>query len=187
MHSDSTSSVTSAELTALRYPIGERATRTVLSSEARAAAIEEIENLPADLHRAVAGLTDAQLDTPYRPDGWTVRQVVHHLADAHSIIATRVRTALTEDDPPVKMWDEVPWAELPDAKAMPIDVSLSIVDAVHARFTYLLRALTPKQFARTSRHPDWGTIPVDYLVDLCVWHGKHHTAQISALRERSGW
>lgn len=187
MHPGTMSSMSSAELSALRYPIGKRATRTELSSEARATAIDEIMHLPADLRRVVAGLTDAQLDTPYRPEGWTVRQVVHHLADAHAIIATRVRTALTEDNPPVKMWDEVPWAELPDARAMPIDVSLAMVDAVQARLTYLLKALTPDQFARTSRHPEWGTITVDYLVDLGVWHGKHHTAQIRALRERSGW
>jgi uncharacterized damage-inducible protein DinB len=183
----SMSSMSSADLTTLRYPIGKRATRGLLSTEERAAAISEIMRLPADLRRAAAGLADAQLDTPYRPDGWTVRQLVHHLADAHAVMTTRIRTALTEDNPPVKMWDEVPWAELPDAKAMPIDVSLSMVDALHARMTYLLRALTPDQFTRTSRHPEWGTITVDYLVDLCAWHGKHHTAQISGLRERNSW
>ena len=178
---------TSVDMAALQYPIGKRTPRTAYSSESRGAVISDIAALPAKVRQAVAGLTDIQLDTPYRPDGWTVRQVVHHLADAHVILYTRAKIALTEDNPPVKMWDEVPWAELPDARAMPIDVSLAMVDAVQARLTYLLKALTPDQFARTSRHPEWGTITVDYLVDLGVWHGKHHTAQIRALRERSGW
>src|SRR5579872_7402026 len=103
MHPKTMSSMSSADLTALRYPIGKRATRSVLSTEERAAAIDAIMHLPADLRRAATGLTDAQLDTPYRPDGWTARQVVHHLADAHAVMTTRVRTALTEDNPPVKM------------------------------------------------------------------------------------
>lgn len=172
---------------ALRYPIGEHEPRTVFSSTSRGAAIDDMAQLPANLRRAVAGLTIRQLDTPYRPSGWTVRQVVHHLADAHMILYVRAKIALTEDTPPVKTWGEAPWAELPDATAMPIDDSLALVDAVHARFVYLLKALTPEQFGRTMSHPERGVIPIDELVSLCAWHGRHHTAHISELRKRSGW
>lgn len=177
----------SIDITALQYPIGKRTPRTAYSSESRAAAISDIAELPAKMRQAVAGLADAQLDTPYRPDGWTVRQVVHHVADAHVVLYTRAKIALTEDNPPVKIWEEIPWAELPDAREMPIHVSLTILDAAHARFAYLFQRLTPDQFARTMQHPVWGTIPVDELIELCAWHGKHHTAHITGLRERSGW
>ncbi|HEY2164929.1 MAG TPA: DinB family protein, partial [Gemmatimonadaceae bacterium] len=120
-------------------------------------------------------------------DGWTVRQVVHHVADAHMVLYTRARTAVTEDNPFVKTWDEERWAELPDAKAMAIDGSLAIIDAVHTRFVHLLRALAAAQWERTMRHPDWGVISIDSLVDLCAWHGKHHTAHVVELRRRNSW
>lgn len=177
----------SLDLAALRYPIGKRKSRMVFSAASRATTMDEIEELPACIGDAAGGLTAAQLDTPYRPGGWTVRQVVHHVADAHLVIYVRARIALTEDDPPVKTWDEVTWAELPDAKAMPIDTSLAIIGAVHARLTHLLRALSPDQFARTMRHPEWGVIPLDELIEICAWHGRHHTAHIVRLRERRGW
>jgi hypothetical protein len=176
----------STDALALRYPIGKRAPRTVFSRASRSAAIDDIAELPPNLRQAVAGLSVAQLDTPYRPGGWTVRQVVHHLADAHVVLYARAKIALTEDNPPVKMWDEVTWAELPDA-AMPIDASLAIVDATHARFVYLLNMLMPDQFGRTMTHPMWGVIPLDELIEICAWHGKHHTAHICALRKRNGW
>lgn len=172
---------------ALQYPIGKRVPRMAFSSESRAAAIGEMAALPANLRRAIAGLSDAQLDTPYRPGGWTVRQVVHHLPDAHVVLYARTKIALTEDNPAVTLWDEVEWAELPDATAMAIDASLSMADAVHARFVHLLGMLTPDQFRRTLRHPLWGVIPVDDLVEICAWHGRHHVAHICALRTRSGW
>lgn len=184
MSNHTTSSV---DLETLRYPIGKHTPHTVFSSESRKATIDEIGQLPVHLRRAVAGLTNAQLDTPYRPNGWTVRQVVHHVADAHMVLYTRARIALTEDNPPVKLWDEITWAELPDARAMPIDSSLTAADAVHARFTYLLNALTPDQFGRTMQHAVWGVIPIDELIELCAWHGNHHTAHIRSLRERKGW
>jgi len=179
----------SSDMLALQYPIGKRVhgTETTFTSASRSAAIDHIAELPAKLRRAVAGLTVAQLDTPYRPDGWTVRQVVHHLADAHVVLYARARIALTEENPPVKMWDEVTWAELPDARDMPIDVSLTIVDSVHARFVHLLNLLTPDQFGRTMQHPVWGVIPVDELVEVCAWHGRHHIAHVCALRTRNGW
>jgi hypothetical protein len=179
----------STDRMALQYPIGKRVpgTGTVFTSASRRAAIDDIAKLPANLRQAVVGLTIAQLDTPYRPDGWTVRQVVHHLADAHLVLYARAKIALTEDNPPVTTWDEVTWAELPDARTMPVDGSLSIVDAVHARFIYLLNRLLPDQFGRTIRHPLWGVIPVDELIEICAWHGRHHTAHIRALRTRNGW
>jgi DinB family protein len=171
----------------LRYPIGRYAPHTPFSDASRAATIASIEQTPAKFRRASAGLTDAQLDTPYRPDGWTVRQVVHHLADAHMVLYARTKIALTEDNPPVKMWDEVTWAELLDARSMPIDGSLAIIDAVHARLVHLLETLTPDQFGRTMKHPEWGVVSIDWLVGLCAWHGEHHTAHVSELRKRRGW
>lgn len=179
----------STDMLELQYPIGKRVhgTGKVFTSASRRAAIDDIAELPANLRQAVAGLTIAQLDTPYRPGGWTVRQVVHHLADAHVVLYARAKIALTEDNPPVKMWDEDTWAELPDAKAMEIDGSLAIVDAVHARFVHLLNLLAPDQFGRTMQHPVWGVIPLDELVEICAWHGRHHTAHICALRTRNGW
>jgi hypothetical protein len=171
----------------LRYPIGTFAPRTSFTAESRAGAIASIERMPANLRRAVAGLADAQLDTPYRPGGWTVRQVVHHVADAHMVLYTRVKVAQTEDNPPVKTWDEVTWAELVDAKRMPIDGSLAILDAVHARLVHFLETLAPDRFSRTTTHPDWGVVSIDGLVDLCRWHGDHHTAHISELRKQRGW
>lgn len=179
--------VSSFDMLAVRYPIGKRAPRTAFSAESRKAAIDAVAEMPGNLRRAVAGLTDPQLDTLYRPGGWSVRQVVHHLADAHLVLYARAKLALTDDNPPVALWDEVNWAELPDAKAMAIDASLAIVDAIHARFVHLLRALTAEQCGRTLRHPIWGVIPVDELVEICAWHGKHHVAHICGLRERSGW
>lgn len=171
----------------LRYPIGSFPELRLFSSETRAAAIADIQETPTQLAMAVSGLTDAQLDTPYRPEGWTVRQVVHHLADAHMVLSTRVRTALTAPDSRVTMWDEEGWAGLPDAKTMPIGGSLTIVEAVHDRAVHLLRALTPDDWSRAIRHPEWGIVPVDTLVNRWAWHGKHHTAHILGLRRRTGW
>lgn len=180
-------SIADREMLALQYPIGTRDSHREFTSATRRAAIDDIAVLPADLRAAVADLDDTQLDTPYRPGGWTVRQVVHHVADANVVIYTRARIALTEASPPVKTWDEVTWAELPDARTMPIDASLAMLAAVHARLTHLLNQLSPDQGARTMSHPVWGVMPVDDLVELCAWHGKHHVAHIVALRKRKGW
>jgi DinB family protein len=177
----------SPDVVDLRYPIGKHTPRAAYSNDTRAAAIENIARLPQQLREAIERLSNAQLDAPYRPDGWSVRQVVHHLADAHSILYARVKIALTETNPLVKTWDEASWAELPDAREMPIDDSMTIVGAVHARLAYLLGRLTPCDLSRTMRHPVWGVIPIDQLVDMCDWHGRHHTAHIRALRVRSGW
>lgn len=171
----------------LRYPIGQHVPRHSHSDMSHAAAIAAIAEVPSNLRRAVDGLTDAQVDTPYRPEGWTVRQLIHHVADSHMVLYVRLRIALTEDRPAVKTWDEAKWAELEDASTMPLDASLAIIEAVHARLVRLVRTLAPVQFARTMLHPDWGEISVDDLLELCAWHGKHHTAHLTEIVRRSGW
>ncbi len=172
----------------LRYPIGPFAYDGPLTPEKRQRALDDIAELPRRLRRAVEGLDDTQLDTPYRDGGWTVRQTVHHLADSHINAYTRFRLALTEDAPTIKPYDEAAWADLKDACDMPIDVSLTLLDALHARWTYLLRHLAPEAFARTFTHPAHGkTFDLDWMLALYAWHGKHHTAHITKLAEREGW
>ena len=173
----------------LRYPIG-RFERPVDPSAAdRAAWIEAIAGAPAALRNAVLGLDDAQLDTPYRPDGWTVRQLVHHLPDSHLNSYVRFKLALTEREPTIKPYDEKGWAELPDGRGPLVAESLALLDALHARWVYLLRAMTPADFARTLVHPERPGAPMtlDVMLALYAWHGRHHVAHITALRERQGW
>ena len=154
--------------------------------ELRQAAIEEIASTPAKMRAAVAGLNDAQLDTPYREGGWTVRQVVHHVPDSHLNAFVRLKLALTEEKPTIKAYNEAAWAELADAK-LPIEVSQALLDSVHARWDALWRSMKPEHFSRVLVHPDLGERTVDWLVFVYAWHGKHHVAHITALRERSGW
>lgn len=171
----------------LRYPIGQLVPRSSYSNESRAADLEAIAETPANINAAVHALTDRQLDTPYRPAGWTVRQVTHHLADSHIVLYVRLRQALTEDGSTVKTWDEVKWAELPDARTMPIEASLAIIAAVHARAVRLVHTLTQEQLACTMMHPDQGEVSIDKLLERWAWHGRHHTAHVTELRRRSGW
>ena len=170
-----------------RYPIGRFQAGGALTPEERAPLLKQIEDAPANLRAAVAGLDDAQLDTPYREGGWTVRQLVHHVADSHLNAYLRLRWALTEDGPTVKGYEEKDWAKLPDASSAPIDISLNILDALHVRWMVLWRAMTEEQFARTWKGPDFSFLPVDDLVRLYAWHGRHHTAHVTALREGEGW
>ena len=142
---------------------------------------------PAALTTTVEGLSDQQLDTPYREGGWTARQVVHHLADAHLLYVVRVRVALTEDHPAVIGFDEARWAEPDDARIGPVLPSLQLFAAAHGRLDWLLRSLRPDDFAKTIRHPSLGTVSVDALMDIYAWHARHHTAQIAALRAREAW
>jgi uncharacterized damage-inducible protein DinB len=158
-----------------------------LTTEERRAAIDAIAAAPAKLRTAVKGLSDSQLDTPYRPDGWTVRQLVHHVADSHMNAYTRFRLALTENNPTIKPYTEAAWAELPDARTMPIAVSLDLLDAMHERLNNLLRAVPAESFARTLNHPENGPMTLDTLLGIYAWHGRHHTAHVSALRERMKW
>ena len=171
----------------LRYPIGRVNKPAGVTDAHRQHWIDEIAAAPAALRAAVAGLTDEQLDTPYRPEGWTVRQVIHHVPDSHLNAYVRFRWALTEDDPPIKAYDEKTWAELPDARTAPIDVSLALLDAVHARWLLLLRSLTAADCARTIQHPEYGPMTVDDLLALYAWHGRHHAAHVTTLRARMGW
>ncbi len=170
-----------------RYPVGRMRRLDAHTAATRAEAVADIAALPARLRNAVNGLGDAQLGTPYREGGWTVRQVVHHVADSHMNAYIRMRFALTQDKPTIMPYDEVVWANLPDARNAPIDASLSLLDGLHARWTTLLRAMTPDQFARAWVHPEHGERTVDWLVELYAWHSKHHVAHITELRKARDW
>jgi hypothetical protein len=152
----------------------------------RGDAIDAIAALPERMRSAVNGLSESQLDTPYRPGGWTVRQVVHHEPDSHVNAYIRLKLALTENNPTIKPYDQEAFAQLPDQR-LPVAVSLSMLDALHARWTTVLRALTADQVARPFVHPEIGQITVDYLVHLYGWHSRHHVAHITRLRDRKGW
>lgn len=171
----------------LRYPIGRYTAPDVYTADWRAARIDEMAALPAALRAAVAGLSPEQLDTPYRPGGWTVRQVVHHVPDSHLNMYLRLKWALTESTPTIKPYDEVAWAELPDSRLTPVEVSLSLLDAVHDRGVRLLRAMSEADFARRYVHPESGEHPLNYMVGSYAWHGRHHVAHITSLRDRMGW
>jgi len=171
----------------LRYPIGEFKYEKSLSDDEREACIAKIEETPARMRAAVAGLNQEQLDTPYRPDGWTVRQVVHHVPESHLTSYTRFKLAITEDEPTVKPYFEDRWAQLDDARQAPISLSLDLLDAVHGRWIWFLRSLKQEDFQRTFRHPEIGIVSLDKNVALYAWHGPHHVAHITSLRERMGW
>lgn len=172
----------------LRYPVGEFISPTAaLSAAERAAAITTLVELPARMRLACAGLSDAQLDTPYRPDGWTVRQVVHHTADSHTHAYIRLKFALTEDNPTIKPYAEAVWAELADGRTAPVSWSLDLLEALHARLVLVLRGLDAAAFARTLFHPERGAMTVDHYLALYDWHSRHHTAHITTLRARQGW
>jgi uncharacterized damage-inducible protein DinB len=171
----------------LRYPIGAYATKTSLTPAERADAIERIAGAPKHLRQAVSGLTGGQLDTPYRPGGWTVRQLAHHIPDSHMNAYVRLKLALTENDPTIKPYEEQLWAQLPDSRETPVEVSLALLDFLHLRWVILLRGLQAPEFARQLRHPAMGVMTVDTLVHHYAWHGEHHVAHITALRNREGW
>lgn len=171
----------------LRYPIGRFEPKERLTEEERSEALAVLERAPRRLRGAVEGLTGEQLDTPYREGGWTVRQVVHHLPDSHLNGYVRMRWALTEDAPTIKTYEEADWAELPDARGAPIEVSLALYEALHVRWLALLRSLDPDDFGRRCVHPEGGEPTVDFLLRLYAWHARHHTAHITGLRKRKGW
>jgi uncharacterized damage-inducible protein DinB len=172
----------------LRYPIGHFSYTGEIPEEQRAAWIGEIRRLPADLREAVRGLSAEQLGTPYREGGWTVRQVVHHLADSHMNSLTRFKLTLTEENPTIKPYREAAWAELADAVTLPVETSLQLLDALHERWIVLLESLSAEDYQRTFFHPESGqTVKLDYNVGIYAWHGRHHVAHITSLRERMGW
>lgn len=176
-----------SETTDLRYPIGKPERAVTLAPVARTSAIDAIAAAPAGLRAAVDGLSDAQLDTPYRPGGWTVRQVVHHVADSHMNAYARFRFALAEDNVTIKAYDEAAWANLHDARTLPVQPSLALLDGMHERLVALLRATPADAFARTIQHPEHGPMSVDGLLAIYSWHGRHHAAHVTELRERMGW
>ena len=170
-----------------QYPVGRFDAAAEVPHAARAALIESIRTTPARLHAAVRGLDDRQLDTPYRDGGWTVRQVVHHVADSHLNAYTRFRLAMTENEPTIRPYNEKLWADLDDAAHAPVDISLALLDALHVRLDLLLRTLAPTDYDRKLHHPDNGPMTVGTLLRMYEWHGRHHVAHITQLRERMGW
>lgn len=168
-----------ADLERLRYPVGPQPrTSAPLDAQAREALLTVFEQTPATIRRLVEPLTDAELDTPYRPGGWTIRQVVHHIPDSHLNAYTRMKLAITEDTPRAKTYDEARWAELPEAKTGAIGMSLDLLDALHRRWVAFLRALPPADFRRAFTHPEWGLVTVDDALGMYAWHCRHHTAHI---------
>lgn len=174
-------------MTDLRYPIGLPPRVTSPGAAQMAEWLSAIEDTPARLREAVAGLTEAQLDTPYRDGGWTVRQVIHHIADSHMHSYARFRFALTEPSPVIHPYDEAAWAELPDAKTAPVEVSLALLDALHNRWMILLRSLDTVSLAKVFVHPERGPASLVNAIALYAWHGRHHTAHITGLRQRLSW
>ena len=177
---------TEAQTVDLRYPIGKLQRVSTLTPEERRIAIEHIAQAPGLLSAAVAGLTQTQLDTPYREGGWTVRQLVHHVADSHLNAYVRFKLALTENEPTIKPYEQQLWADLPDS-AGPVEVSIALLTALHQRWVPLLRSMKPADFARSFRHPELGLVTLDGNVAIYSWHGRHHTAHVTALRARKGW
>ena len=167
-----------------RFPIGKF---DPASSRSREENRKTINELPTKLQNAIEGLTDAQLDTPYRDGGWTLRQTVHHVADSHINSLCRFKLALTEDEAPtIRPYYEDRWAELADSR-MPVDASLKIMEGVHSRWTSLLEAMTEDDYKREFTHPDTGKWTLEHVLALYAWHSLHHTAHITATRERNGW
>lgn len=170
-----------------RYPIGKFSMPKEITPEMRRSAIAETAALPAKLRAAVQGLSEAQLETPYREGGWTIRQVVHHVADSHVNAYIRLRLALTEAGPTIKPYEEATWAKLDDAAHAPAEVSLRLLEPLHERWTLLLQTLQAEDFARPLNHPEAGPRNVDWLLFLYAWHGQHHTAHITGLCKQKNW
>ena len=171
----------------LQYPVGKFKWEGVFTDEQRQALIAQIEQAPAQLRKALAGLTEEQVDTPYRPEGWKVRQVVHHLSDSQMNAYVRFRLALTEDEPTIKPFDQERWATLEDARTAPVELSLSLLESLSRRFVLLLRSRRAEDFARTFRHPEIGVVTLDNYLGIYAWHGRHHIAHVTSLRDRRGW
>jgi uncharacterized protein Usg len=170
-----------------RYPIGRFVPDADPSHETHARHIEAIAVLPAQMRRAVDDLKDPQLNTPYRKGGWTIRQVIHHMPDSHLNAYIRCKWAITEENPTIKAYEEAAWAALKDSELTPVEVSLTLLESLHARWTVLLKSLSQEDFQRRFLHPNSGPHDVDWLLQLYSWHGRHHVAHITSLRERMKW
>jgi hypothetical protein len=174
-------------MTDLRYPIGKFNFNSSVTEDQKQKCLNDIAQAPANLRAAVKGLSAQQLNTPYRPEGWTVRQVVHHVPDSHMNAYVRYKLALTEEDPTIKPYAEDRWAQLADTTATPVEVSLALLDSLHDRWVRLLRSLQAEDWKRTFRHPELGAVSLEKNLALYAWHGRHHVAHITSLRERNGW
>ena len=170
-----------------RYPVGRFTALRDITTEQRRALIAEIAATPRALRTATAGLSEAQLDTPYRPEGWTARQVVHHVPDSHMNAYIRFKLALTEDTPTIKPYDEAAWARVADTARTPIEISLTLLEALHVRWTVLLESMGASDYQRQLVHPEHGPVSLDWMLQLYAWHGRHHTAHVTELRKRVGW
>ncbi len=170
-----------------QYPIGKFQAPEKITPAMRVEFINQIAEAPERLRAAIKGFSAAQFGTPYREGGWTVRQLVHHLPDSHMNAYIRCKLALTEEEPLVKTYEEARWAELPDGRDADPEFSLALFEMLHKRWAMLLGSLDEVQFRRTLRHPAFGVITLEWLLALYAWHGRHHVAQIDALRERMGW
>jgi uncharacterized damage-inducible protein DinB len=170
-----------------RYPIGRFVRPAAFTNESRTFATAELADAPARFRAAVAGLSESQLEMPYRDAGWTVRQLVHHMADSHMNAYVRTRLTLTEDNPTIKPYEEQLWAELPDAKTFPVEVSLKLLDAMHARWVGLLETLSDGQWSRQFTHPVTGPMALDAMTAFYAWHSNHHVAHITELRRSKDW
>lgn len=177
---------TAPALEELKYPVGSFTPPESYSDSDRAQRIQVIADLPKNFLAAARGLSDAQLDTPYRPEGWTVRQLIHHVADSHMNAFIRFKLALTESVPTIKPYNEKLWADLADTK-LPVEPSLRIIEDVHTRWVAILKSMKASDFAKQLVHPERGQISLDWMLALYTWHSKHHTAHITKLRERNGW
>ena len=176
------------DLQQLKYPIGGYKRPEVITPGIRENWIREIATLPGRLEAALAGWTDEQLDTPYRSGGWTVRQLVHHIADSHLNAHCRIRLALTEDKPTIKPYKQDEWVKLADVQSLPVSYSLDIVRGLHARWAFLLKNLNDNELQRSFVHPEHGTsFTVEGMIGLYAWHGNHHLAHIVELGKRNGW
>ncbi|MDF2629528.1 MAG: putative metal-dependent hydrolase [Symbiobacteriaceae bacterium] len=171
----------------LRYPVGPFTFDGEVTEARRQEWINEIAQGPAKLRATVAGLTATELDTPYRDGGWTLRQVVHHLADSHMNSYIRFKLALTENEPTIKPYDEAQWSELVDARAARIELSLELLESVTERWVMVLRSLSADEFERAFIHPEGGRMTLTKALAMYAWHGRHHIAHIASLRQRKGW
>lgn len=171
----------------LRYPIGKFQYEGVSTMEQRKKYIWNIAETPVKLREAVEGLNENQLNTPYRPGGWNVRQVVHHLPDSHMNSFTRFRLALTEEEPTIRPYYEDRWAELSDSRLAPVEYSLDLLEPLHRRWVFMLESLNDSDYQKTFRHPDLGLMTLEKNLALYSWHGQHHVAQITSLRKRMDW
>ena len=171
----------------LRYPVGKLTYDNEVTPGKRTAWIRQIAEAPAAMRAAVAGLTEQQLEMPYRPDGWTIRQVVHHVPDSHLNAYIRFKWTLSEDHPTIKAYDQDAWAKLPDTRLTPVAVSLDLLDAVHKRLVVLLESLQPEDWTRPLTHPENGEMTLDRVLQVYAWHGRHHVAHVTELRKRENF